>query len=72
MPKDFVKCVNENPNHVRTIRVGEGKYMHVCWDKSGKSHHGETKTKHKVMNHHKTHGLKKKIIKRKNHKRRMK
>lgn len=42
MPADFNKCVSEG-GKVRTIKVGRGKYMHVCYDKEGNSHAGEVK-----------------------------
>ena len=44
MPKDFDKCVADG-GRVRTIKVGKGKYRHICWDKEGKSHAGEVKQK---------------------------
>lgn len=44
MPKDFDDCV-AGGGRVRTIKVGKDKYMHVCYDKQGKSHAGEVKTK---------------------------
>jgi len=44
MPADFEKCVADG-GRVRTIKVGKDKYMHVCYDKSGKSHSGEVKTR---------------------------
>jgi len=45
-PADFEKCVREG-GRVRTIAVKghPNKYMHVCYDKAGKSHAGEVKTK---------------------------
>ena len=46
MPADFKKCVSEG-GRVRTIKVGEKKYMHICYDKAGKSHAGEVKVKAK-------------------------
>ena len=48
MPADFEKCRREG-GRIRTINVkGQpNKYMHVCWDKAGKSHAGEVKTKSK-------------------------
>lgn len=42
MPKDFDKCVNEG-GRVRTMPLSKGRYMHVCYDKAGKSHAGEVK-----------------------------
>ena len=44
MPADFDKCVKEG-GRVRTIKVGKGKYQHICYDSNGKSHAGEIKTK---------------------------
>jgi len=44
MPADFDKCQAEG-GRIRTIKVGKGRYMHVCYDKAGKSHAGEVKTK---------------------------
>ena len=46
MPADFDKCV-AGGGRVRTKDLGNGKYMHICWDKEGKSHAGEVKTKKK-------------------------
>lgn len=43
MPADFDACV-ANGGRVKTIKVGKNKYMHVCYDKEGKSHAGEVKT----------------------------
>ncbi len=43
MPADFEKCVREG-GRVRTKKVGANKYIHICWDKEGKSHSGEVKT----------------------------
>jgi len=40
MPADFEKCVREG-GRVRTITPKPGTYIHVCYDKSGKSHTGE-------------------------------
>uniref|UniRef100_A0A6M3J8L9 Uncharacterized protein n=1 Tax=viral metagenome TaxID=1070528 RepID=A0A6M3J8L9_9ZZZZ len=42
-PQDFEKCVKEG-GRVRTIKVGKDKYIHICYDKEGKSHSGEVKT----------------------------
>ena len=41
-PADFDKCVREG-GRVRTITPKKGTYIHVCWDKAGKSHSGEVK-----------------------------
>lgn len=48
MPEDFNKCVKER-GKVRTIRVKGHKdeYMHICYDKNGKSHAGEVRKKKK-------------------------
>ena len=42
MPAEFEACV-KNGGRVKTKKLGGGKYMHICWDKSGKSHAGEVK-----------------------------
>ena len=44
MPADFEKCVADG-GRVRTIKVGKGKYLRICYDKAGKSHSGEVKQK---------------------------
>lgn len=44
MPADFDKCVSEG-GRVRTMTLSGGKYMHICYGKDGKSHHGEVKMK---------------------------
>ncbi len=41
-PQAFDKCVKEG-GRVRTKKVGKDKFMHICWDKEGKSHAGEVK-----------------------------
>lgn len=46
MPEDFLKCIREG-GHVVTIKIGEDKYRHVCYDKNDKPHYGEIKTKKK-------------------------
>jgi hypothetical protein len=46
MPKEFTKCVR-NGGKVRTKDLGNGKYMHICYDKKGNSHAGEVLTKKK-------------------------
>ena len=46
MPKDFDKCLAEG-GRVRTMKVGKDKYMPLCYDKAGKPHAGEVKTKGK-------------------------
>ena len=47
MPADFDKCVADG-GRVRTISVNKTQYMHVCYDKAGKSHAGEVKTKQRA------------------------
>ena len=44
MPEDFLKCVREG-GRVITIKIGEDKYRHVCYDHNGKPHYGEIKKK---------------------------
>ena len=41
MPADFTKCVDEG-GRVRTIKPNASTYIKICYDKSGKSHTGET------------------------------
>jgi hypothetical protein len=43
MPENFNRCVAEG-GRVRTIKVGQNKYVHVCY-KDGKSYSGEVKQK---------------------------
>ena len=43
MPADFDACQKKG-GRIRTKRVSKGKYMHICYDKGGKSHAGEVKT----------------------------
>lgn len=42
MPADFDRCVAEH-GKVITKRVNKRGYMHICYDKAGKSHAGEMK-----------------------------
>lgn len=45
MPKDFLKCVRQG-GRVRTIKprgYDDPLYINICYDRSGKSHHGEKK-----------------------------
>lgn len=44
MPADFDRCVSDG-GRVRPITLKGGKYMYTCYDKKGKSHSGEVKTK---------------------------
>lgn len=41
MPADFVNCV-KHKGRVRTKKLKNGKYMHLCLDKQG-THAGEVK-----------------------------
>ena len=43
MPRDFDVCV-KGGGKVRTKKLKGGKYMHICYDKNGKSHAGHVKT----------------------------
>jgi hypothetical protein len=46
MPKDFEKCVASKGSRTRTVKPkgkGSPEYLHVCFDKQGKSHAGEVK-----------------------------
>lgn len=45
MPKQFDQCVKAG-GRVRTKRVNEREYMHICFAK-GKSHAGEVKKRKK-------------------------
>ena len=45
MPADFEKCVKASGSHVVTKKLKGGKYIHLCYDKAGKSHAGEVKVK---------------------------
>jgi len=47
MPKAFKKCV-ESGGRVRTKKLSNNRYMHICF-KDGKSYAGEVK---KVKSHH--------------------
>lgn len=44
MPADFDRCVKEG-GRVRTKQLSDGRFIHICWDKTGKSHAGEVKEK---------------------------
>ena len=46
MPEGFDKCRREG-GRIRTMKLKDGRYMHVCFDKQGKSHAGEIHTKQK-------------------------
>lgn len=44
MPKDFEKCVKDG-GKVITKTLNDREYMHICYDRDGKAHKGEIKTK---------------------------
>lgn len=44
MPADFSKCQAEG-GRIRTKKIDKNRYMHICYDKMGKSHAGEIKVK---------------------------
>ncbi len=46
MSQQFLACV-KNGGKVRTKKIGDKKYMHLCWI-NGTSYPGEVKTKKKV------------------------
>ena len=46
MPKDFEDCV-KNGGRVRTKKLKNNKYIHICYDKNGNSYSGEVMTKKK-------------------------
>jgi len=46
MPKDFMDCV-KNGGKVRTKKLKNNKYIHICYDKNGNSYSGEVMTKKK-------------------------
>lgn len=48
MPADFDRCV-AGGGRVRTKKINAKEYMHICWDKKGKSHAGEVKQYKKVL-----------------------
>lgn len=48
MPADFDKCVADGGRVVTKVIEPNSKYMHICWDKQGKSHAGEVKTYKKL------------------------
>ena len=41
-PQGFDKCVADG-GRVRTMKLSKGRYMHICYDKAGKSHAGEVR-----------------------------
>lgn len=43
MPADFTKCQKEG-GRIRTKKTSRTGYIHICYDKAGKSHAGEPKT----------------------------
>ena len=44
MPAGFDKCISDG-GKVITKKVNDKQYLNICYDKDGKSHHGEVKTK---------------------------
>lgn len=44
MPESFNKCVDAG-GRVRRKTLSDGRYINICWDKSGKSHAGEVHEK---------------------------
>lgn len=44
MPADFLKCQKEGGKMITKSLKG-GQYIHLCKDKNGKWHRGETKQK---------------------------
>jgi hypothetical protein len=46
MPKGFNDCVKAG-GRVVTKKLKGNKYLHICYDKSGKAHSGEVRTKKK-------------------------
>ena len=48
MPENFLRCVREG-GRVRTKKINSKQFIHICWDKSGKSHSGEVKNYKKVL-----------------------
>ena len=70
MPAGFDRCV-KNGGRVRTKKLPNGKYMHICW-LDGKSYAGEIHTKKKRSLKKKKPKLAKKKILRKYKKRKVK
>jgi len=48
MPKDFEECVKTG-GKLRTKKLKNDKYIHICYDKRGKAYSGEVMTKKKVQ-----------------------
>ncbi len=44
MPKAFDRCVKEG-GRVRTRKLRGNRFMRICFDRNGKSHTGEVKTR---------------------------
>ena len=42
MPIGFDECVAEG-GRITTKKLSNGRYMHICYDKAGKSYAGEVK-----------------------------
>jgi hypothetical protein len=44
MPADFEKCRQEG-GRIITKKIGQKKYIRICYDKNNKAHAGEVHTK---------------------------
>lgn len=60
MPKDFEDCVKSG-GKLRTKKLKNDKYIHICYDKRGKAYSGEVMTKKKVQKKAKADRQKKQI-----------
>lgn len=49
-PQSFDTCVDEG-GRMSTIELSKDRYMRICYDKQGKSHAGEVKTKKGKLSH---------------------
>jgi len=49
MPKAFTDCVDSG-GKVVTKKLKGNKYINICYDKNGKAHSGEVKTRKKAKN----------------------
>lgn len=63
MPKGFTDC-EKSGGKVVTKKLKGNRYIHICYDKNGKSYSGEVKTKKKKSkgfkkNHRKANQIKK-------------
>lgn len=62
MPKDFDECV-KNGGKLRTKKLKNDRYIHICYDKKGKAHSGEVMTKKKIQKEAKANRQRKQIDK---------